>query len=291
MKNKLILGTVQFGLDYGINNTKGKPSDTTITEILNTAYTNGIHILDTAEAYGNSQERIGNYHKKGIHQFDIITKFSASVKSLPKNISERIKYNMQQLQVERLYCYMFHSFNDFSKYFEGFKTELLQLKSSGIIQNIGVSIYTNKEFEQVINTTGIDIIQLPFNLLDNNNQRGKLLKKAKEKGIEIHTRSAFLQGLFFKNLETLSGNLQELKPALQELKNVCSAQNTMADIALNYAYNQENIDYVVIGVDNASQLQANITSIEKSISEEIITAINSIIIKEITLLNPSNWRL
>lgn len=290
-KKKLILGTVQFGLNYGINNTKGKPSEDAITEILNTAYTSGIHILDTAEAYGDSQERIGKYHKKGIHQFDVITKFSASVKTLPKNISDRIQYNIQQLQVKQLYCYMFHSFNDFFTYFNDFKTELLQLKASGVLKNIGVSVYTNQEFEQVINTADIDIIQLPFNLLDNTNKRGELLKKAKKKGIEIHTRSAFLQGLFFKNTETLTGNLQELTPTLQKLQNLCSTKNSMADIALNYVYQQETIDYVVIGVDTVAQLQTNLTAVTKNISEEIITTINRIDIEENTLLNPSNWRL
>ena len=62
-KNKLILGTVQFGLDYGINNKSGIPSSNIIKQILDYAMSNGIEILDTAEAYGISQQRIGQYHQ------------------------------------------------------------------------------------------------------------------------------------------------------------------------------------------------------------------------------------
>ena len=75
--NKLILGTVQFGLDYGINNKQGQVSERSIKEILDLAFENGINILDTAEGYGDSQERIGNYHKNSSNIFNIVTKFHA----------------------------------------------------------------------------------------------------------------------------------------------------------------------------------------------------------------------
>ncbi len=197
--NKIILGTVQFGLDYGINNKAGKPTYDTIKEILDLSFKKNINFLDTAEAYGDSQEKIGNYHSHSSNVFRVITKFSPSRKDLPNNISERIKCNLNTLKVESLYSYMFHSYTDFKTYFSLFKKELLSMKNEGLIKKIGVSLNSNEEIEDVLNCNHIDLIQLPFNLLDNNNQRKKTLIKAKEKGLEIHTRSVFLQGLFLKN--------------------------------------------------------------------------------------------
>ena len=101
--NKIILGTVQFGLDYGINNKAGKPTYDTIKEILDLAFKKNINFLDTAEAYGDSQEKIGNYHLRSLNVFKVITKFSPSRKDLPNNISERIKCNLNTLKVESLY--------------------------------------------------------------------------------------------------------------------------------------------------------------------------------------------
>ena len=201
MNSKLILGTVQFGLHYGVNNTAGKPSKENIKSILDSAYNSGIQLLDTAEAYGDSQNTIGEYHNNSTNKFNVITKFSSNTEGFSLNIIERVYNNLKILDIDKLYCYMFHSFDDFNKYFEKYRKELLILKRDGIINNIGVSLYSNDELERVLKFNEITLVQLPFNLLDNNNKRGNIIKKAKAKGIEIHTRSTFLQGLFFFEYE------------------------------------------------------------------------------------------
>ncbi|MDO5978854.1 aldo/keto reductase [Flavivirga spongiicola] len=288
--SKLILGTVQFGLDYGINNNKGKPSESIIKEILDIAYEKGIQYLDTAEAYGNSQERIGTYHRKSLNKFNIITKFSSSVKELSDDIETRVLENTKILGVENLYCYMFHSFKDFNFFFEKYQKDLISLKNRKIIRKIGVSIYTNDELEKVLNFDNIDLIQLPFNLFDNNKLRGEVIRRAKVKGIEIHTRSVFLQGLFFKGKENLQGNLIDLKPYVENIENLSKNNHiSINDLALNYACNNENIDKVLIGVDDVNQLKMNLDSVNKLIDQKVFTEIDKIEVKEKKLLNPSNW--
>lgn len=289
-RNKLILGTVQFGLDYGINNTKGKPSDKTIKKILDLAYKNGIEYLDTAEAYGNSQERIGFYHKNSLNKFKIITKFSSSITKLSDDIETRILENLKSLDVDSLYCYMFHSFNDFKLFFMKYKEKLILLRNKGILNKIGVSVYTNEELEKVLDFEEINLIQIPFNLFDNSNLRGDVLRRAQKKGVEIHTRSVFLQGLFFKGKDNLQGNLKDLKLPLERVENLSEKNNILiSDIALNYAYTNNSIDKVLIGVDNEKQLSMNIESIKKRIDENVFTEINNIKIYKKELLNPSNW--
>ena len=289
MNSKLILGTVQFGLDYGVNNTSGKPSKENIKSILDFAYNSGIQLLDTAEAYGDSQNKIGEYHNNSTNKFNVITKFNSNTEGFSLNIIERVYNNLKILDVDKLYCYMFHSFDDFNKYFEKYRKDLLILKRDGIINNIGVSLYSNDELESVLKFNEITLVQLPFNLLDNNNKRGNIIKKAKAKGIEIHTRSAFLQGLFFKNTSEFTVKIKPLGPYLNLLNDLCDEHYKMNDLALNYVCNQNNIDKVLIGVDNVQQLASNMLSEKKMITKELTNNIEVIDGKETKLLNPSNW--
>jgi aryl-alcohol dehydrogenase-like predicted oxidoreductase len=286
---KIILGTVQFGLDYGVNNKNGKPNKDEVKKILDLAYENGINMLDTAEAYGNAHQVIGDYHTSGKNRFDVITKYSALRNDLPHNVSERIMNNIRQMKVDSLYAYMFHSFGDLKTYFPGFRDELLKLKKTGSIKQIGVSIYTNQEADELLNYSDIDLVQLPFNLLDNNSQRRSIFEKLKKKGMEIHTRSVFLQGLFFMDSEALPAQLVVLKPYLDQVKNIALKNNlSLNDLALNYALSQLMIDKVLMGVDSRSQLEENLSSITKANVE--YSHIDGIHVAETDLLNPAKWK-
>ena len=287
---KLILGSVQFGTKYGINNKSGKPSDKSIKSILDMAVSKGIKLIDTAEAYGDSQIRIGEYHRNFGNKFKIITKFSSSVKHLPFSILERVKNNIRILQVDNLYCYMFHSYNDFNEHFKNFERDLVYLKNQGLIGKLGVSVYSNEEIKKILEFDNVDLIQLPYNLLDNSRKRDNILKKAKKKGIEIHTRSAFLQGLFFKHLEELQNSFNEAKPYLSLIKQKAFENNiSIGKMALNYCLSNRNIDNVIVGVDSIEQLIENLNWSQNSISSDLINYINNINFKNEKLLNPSNW--
>ncbi len=286
--SKLILGTVQFGLNYGVNNQKGIPSSYEIKKILDFAFKSKINILDTAEAYGDSHERIGNYIKKTNNKFKIITKYSKLRNDLPYNIIDRVKNNLEILNIDNLYCYMFHNFNDYISFFNLFQEDLLHLKREGLIDKIGVSLHSNEEILEVLKNDNINLIQLPFNLLDNASQRKEVLIKAKSKGIEVHTRSVFLQGLFFQDLNQIKGKLLEIKKDLSIIKGILGKED-MNDLALNYAYSKEYIDCVLIGVDNVDQLKSNINTIKNCKTENFNHEIDNIIVKNNLLLNPVNW--
>ncbi|MDB4130955.1 aldo/keto reductase [Flavobacteriaceae bacterium] len=288
---KLVLGTVQFGLNYGINNQQGKPSDSSVKSILDKAYTTGITLLDTAEAYGDAQERIGLYHNKYGNKFKVITKFSSSVKNLPSNISDRVLNNIKILNIDSLYCYMFHSFNDFNNYFYEFEKDLCLLKNNGFIQKMGISLQTNEEFEKILEFDNIDLIQIPFNLLDNSNKRNEILIKAKQKGIEVHTRSVFLQGLIFKNPSDKNPIVKSLKSELEILNRIANKSNcSMEELALSYCLHQKNINNIIIGVDSINQLNDNVKAASYNICEDDIKVINNINVKDLDLLNPSLWK-
>ncbi len=284
--SEVILGTVQFGLPYGVNNLAGKPNHGQIYKMLDFAAKTNISILDTADAYGNASEIIGKYNKQNPGLFEINTKFI--IKDLPIHL--QLEQSMNILHTDQIRTYFFHNFHDFISSPQQIET-LSILKRKGMIRQIGVSVYDNNEFEIAISNTEIDLIQFPFNLLDNVCQRGILMKKAKENHKELQIRSIFLQGLFLMELSKIPINLHPLKPYLLEIRNISKKIGLHVEIlALQYANSQDYIDNIIIGVDNLTQLKRNIRIINDiPISEEITKEVNKINVKETTLLSPKNW--
>ena len=290
MINKLVLGTVQLGLDYGINNQLGKPSLQKAFEILNMAFEKGINILDTAEAYGDSHEIIGKFHKAYPNKpFQIITKLDANSDVLPDYFLEHIKSNCKTLCVERLHGYMFHNYNSFKDKIVLYE-KLLQAKENQLIERAGISLYTNNELEDVLkHYPDFDFIQIPFNLFDNASKRQHILERAKAKNIEIPTRSVFLHGLFFKQNNTLSKKLKPLKPHLEHLNRIKEEYSLNTEtLALQYVIQKQYIDRGLIGVETPEQVLSNIriSANTKQVPHDLIDEIDII---EVELLNPSNW--
>nr|WP_321234152.1 aldo/keto reductase [uncultured Psychroserpens sp.] len=287
LNNKLILGTVQMGLAYGINNTIGKVSLEESHAILEHAYDNGITILDSAEAYGNAHEVIGSFHKKNPTKlFEVITKLPHQ---FDVEINDKVDAYLNDLHVRQLHALLFHSYSSYKENIKNFNS-LIQLKASGKIKHIGVSVYTNEEIEEVLLNEEVDIIQLPFNLFDNSNLRGDIIAKAKTKGKTIHTRSALLQGLFFKDIDSDNQTVKSLKTELMQLSSITkNRKSSIAKLALNYCIHQRSIDNVLIGVDSKAQLVNNISVLSPTIDQDIIQEINNIKVSNINLLNPSLW--
>jgi aryl-alcohol dehydrogenase-like predicted oxidoreductase len=282
--SKIILGTVQFGLNYGINNSLGKPSESEVFSILDTAWENNIAYLDTADAYGDAIQIIGKYHNLRNHRFKILSKFK-EVKL--GHLKEKAIIALNYLHVDYLEVYSFHSFNDFlaSEYL---CKELLSLKEEKLIIKTGISVYTNIEFEKAINSGFFDVIQIPYNVLDNSNIRGILIESARKKGIEVHTRSAFLQGLFFMN--KLPQKLIPLENYIEKIKSLSIREAIpIQELALSYCVYNPLINNVLIGVDTKEQLLSNLINIrEQKDAFDFID--KNILVKEIELLNPVNWK-
>lgn len=282
----IILGTVQFGLNYGINNTRGKISIQEVHRILDFAYYKGITTLDTATGYGDSEEIIGNYLVSNPNKkFDLITKVNSSEISLEKQLYK----SLQKLKVDKVEVLMLHSFDLYEK----FKSQLntfCQKNKGKLFNELGVSVYTNEELGVISLDPIIDRIQTPFNLLDNELKRGDTYTEIKSKGKVIDTRSVFLQGLFFKNTNTMPANLEPLREPLEKLKRIAASESlSIEELAIGYASSMNFIDNILIGVDSLDQLKKNMNVLLNSISKELVDEINSISIQNRNLLNPSLW--
>lgn len=290
MLNKLILGTVQLGLPYGINNLQGQPSLEQACSLLKIAYNNGIQCLDTAEAYGNAQEVIGHFHRNSTEKFSVISKYKGLSDSQPEiDFQQHFLQNLEQLQVPFLEAYLFHNFNLYQTF--SYWPALKQLQAEGYIRKIGVSLYTNEQAQQVAQDERIRIIQLPYNLLDNFSLRGPILSLLKNEGKEVHVRSVFLQGLFYKDRSRL-GNLSTLQENLLQLDRLADMERcSIGALAMAYCLRQPLIDRVLIGVETEVQLMENIAiaAAAVQVQESVLTTIDSIQVTTPQLLNPSNW--
>lgn len=288
MIDKVVLGTVQLGMSYGINNTEGKPNEQDSLNILREAFAGGIRTLDTARAYGSALQVIGNYHKTSHETFKIINKFHANSTQLSRDV----QVELDELQIRQFEAYLFHAFNDFRNATPHLMADLTDLKSRSLVSKIGVSVYDNEQFKLAIESDAIDLIQFPYNLFDNASKRGEMIREAKSKGKELHVRSVFLQGLFFMEETRLSEKMKVLGPYLNSIKLMAQKENIgMPELALSYVLNTEGIDKVLIGVDSLDQLRSNLSVIAKvtTLSKALKTSIDAIDVKETDLLSPVNW--
>ena len=184
---------------------------------------------------------------------------------------------------------MFHNYDDFLKTSQYQLEKLLEHK--GIkFKKLGISVYTNEQIDEVCKTKIFQTIQMPFNALDNNNIRGEAMRMMKTNGIEIHTRSVFLQGLFFMPLENIPAKLEPLTSYLSRMNQISSHyQVGKSALALHYNLSNQLISGVLMGVDSVKQLEQNIALINAQIPQLAFDAIDEIQVKESSLLNPATW--
>ena len=281
---KLALGTVQFGVDYGINNSHGQISRSEAEGIVDYAFKHGVSVLDTARSYGHAETAIGEILllNPSYRNIEVVTKISYdSSLSLSQNIAVSCK-NLKRNFIDTV---LFHSFEDYNLY-----SDTIDVEEKLNFGKLGISVYTNAEIEGILEDSRIEVIQVPFNLLDNEFQRGEILRLAKSKGKEVHTRSSFLQGLFFKNANDISSNLIGLLNELESIRELCKDYNlSVSDLALQYCLSKDYIDKVIIGVDTLGHLQINIKSCNTVLPQELVIEVDKIAVKAVELLNPSNW--
>ncbi len=288
MSNKLILGSAQFGMDYGINNATGKIPKTEVFEILKYAFQNGINILDTAPVYGEAHKIIGEFHKEYNQiRYKVITKIPAN--HPVENLEELVDSFLIELNIDCIEVLHFHSINDYISCEKQMISEVFtRLKISKKVKSFGVSIYENSEAD-LLNRELIDVVQLPFNLLDNINQRGVLIKELNQQKYEIHTRSVFLQGLLLKN--AIDSPIKELIPYLVNVETILQeTPSSKQALALQYCLTQERIDHVLIGVDSLAQLKVNLEHSKSHLREILIQQIDQIQVENCEQLNPVNWK-
>lgn len=253
---KLGLGTVQFGLEYGISNQNSICDDAELLQILELAQKSKIKILDTASSYGNAEERIGKSMK--MPPFKIVTKVNADLQTEynPKTTIQAIQLSLKNLNLESLYgCLCHHPRTMTSDAGKQLRSHLSALKNYGFFEKIGVSIYDLQDVDHIIESGGIDLVQVPLNLFDQRFFQSSALHKLKDKNIEIHVRSVFLQGLLLMPEDLAIEKKPDAIDYIRRLNHFSKNINiSKLSLALGFISNIAEVDHIIVGVTSRSQL-------------------------------------
>lgn len=263
---KLCLGTVQFGMDYGIQG-NGQPDLSKAIEILTTAYDAGIRTYDTASAYGNAEHVLNIFlSQSSIHRKNV--RIISKTKSSDLQILNDAKSSLENIGIPYLDGCLLH---DADLVFSSNAVQNMRcLKETGMTKEIGVSVYTPEQALKCLDYDFVDIIQVPYNIMDRRLDKCNFFTKAKSLGLDIYVRSVLLQGLLMMNTSKLPPNMKFAEPYIQQYQTICKNNGiTTFEGAVGYVLQHGDIDYLVFGVDNLNQLKEYIAYSRKQEEKEI----------------------
>ena len=294
----LSLGTVQLGLNYGINNANGKPSQETANAILDAAIEGGINTLDTAAAYGDSEVVIGNWLKTvpAEKRPFIVTKAvhldQSSPENLRKDLFARVRASKERLGVERLDLLMLHHFDEYLLNKELFRDLMQELKESGEVRFTGASAYSTDDYAELA-ATGFDATQIPLNLFDWGQIENGGIKKLERAGMMVFVRSVYLQGLVFQKPENLAPRMEFARPTLEKFRFLCDKYDLApATLAQSFALSVPGVTGLVLGSETVEQVKQNVELVEQAVklSDEQMAEIRELFLDTPEqVLTPSLW--
>jgi aryl-alcohol dehydrogenase-like predicted oxidoreductase len=286
--NRLALGTVQFGMNYGIANQSGQVTPDEARSIVALSRASGLDTLDTAMSYGDSEQRLGQI---GVNDWRIVSKLPAvptGCSDISRWVGTAVDESLQRLKTDKLYGLLLHRPQQLmERDGDQLYLALQGLKRDGRVRKIGISIYDPSELTGILDSYRIDLVQAPFNVLDRRLIETGWLQRLSEQDTELHVRSVFLQGLLLMrpvDRPPQFSRWSALWARWDEWLAHCGL--TPLQACLRYALSFQQISKVIVGVDSPRQLNE---IIEASVGP-LPRGPDEICINEVELLNPANWR-
>ena len=287
MISKIIIGTANFGIDYGIKNTDGKVSDIELNQIVKTMQATGIDKFDSAIDYLESHQVLG---KIGIKDFKVDTKLPSllpDVKDIDKWVNDQILQALEDLSVEKLNSIYFH--NPMQLLNEDFAEKavkaITRIKKEGLINQIGVSIYDPMIFEKLPILSEFDVIQAPLNIFDRRIIDSGWLERLHKEDIKVIARSVFLQGLLLMEGSERPDYFSKWDELLEYDNWIENMNVSRVEACMQFVFSIPQIDGVIIGVDNAHQLQ----EISDYLKPAILEFPDNLVSNDEGLIDPNNW--
>lgn len=290
---RLALGTAQFGLDYGITNRAGRVEEHEVAAILALAAKSGIDTIDTARLYGDSEAAIGKAWPYGA-DFHVITKTpkfddAADAAHAAAQLKSAFEQSLKALRRTRIHGLLVHNPQDLLGPFgSALWADLEALKDSGRVAKIGVSVYEPDEIDAALDRYPVDIVQLPFNAVDQRFAEAGHLDRLVQAGVEIHARSVFLQGLLLAPSDTIQSRFGPLRSAVEQLDKAFANRGlSRLEGLLAGVLSRGEIGRIVVGVTSADELAAIINAAERAES----VGFHAIDLPPIDpqYLNPTRW--
>ena len=292
------LGTVQFGVNYGIQG-NGQPQHEAVYKMLSYAIDHGIEQFDTASAYGEAEDVLGGYvraYADKAAKMNIVSKLkpdafvNADKKEWARVAVENANESLRRLGISHFSAYLFH--NASFIFDKDAVNALNTVKNERLASRIGVSIYTPEEAMKALEYHQIGAIQIPYNLFDRRLDKCGFFKKAKEKGVTVYARSSLLQGLAVMDPDNLPERVAFARDYLLEYDAICKSFSvSKLNAAIAYVAQKNGIDYVVFGVDNQQQLEEYISLEHNTLPEEMVKQIDKVFYDAPEkLVNPVLWK-
>jgi len=282
-QHKLMLGTVQFGQQYGVANRTGVPGDEELKRIKHEAELLGINSLDTASSYGGSEEVIGQLFDDSWH---VTTKcfLQSESKDLYAELKSQIEKSLQHLNRSSLNIVLLHRASDVDLGWDS----LRRLRDEGIVKKIGVSLYYEDDLSPVLFLPDLDVVQIPLNVFDQRFIQSGILERFKTSGVEVQVRSVFLQGLLLMPPQERPSYFTPWADKFMALERYLQQENiSAAELCLNFSLQLAEVDKVIMGVDSAKQL----AELGRCVLDKSIDIPQSLSCSDPKLLNPSLWKL
>ena len=285
--SKIALGTAQFGLPYGISNVNGQVERAEINQIFKQARTAGITMLDTAIAYGNSEENIGATDSEG---FEVVTKLpplTGAVTSVSQWVRSQIENSLIKLKRSSVYGLLLHNPADLlGVYGDELYASLALLKEEGLVEKIGISIYTPTELDSLIPTYMPDIVQAPLNVFDRLLETSGWLSRLSKMNVEVHVRSVFLQGLLIQKPNERPANFEKWNQEFVNFDSWIESRHVSPLTAcLGHVLSYPEISKVLVGVTSSNEL-AEIIAATTGESQRAPDNLRS---SDLELIQPINW--
>ena len=291
MIHRLVFGTVQLGMPYGISNNRGKPDFKSACEIINAAFGHGITRFDTAQAYGDSEKVLGRIFKKYkmCSQVKVYSKLHPALDLRNKNaVQESVDNSLNRLKIDQLEGLLLHHEEGIQFWDKGLGDVLYELVTKGKVKSIGASFYTPQKAIDALSIDGIEIIQVPGNILDQRFENCGIFSKAKECNKDVFVRSVLLQGILLMPLDRVPASMKHVSVYLERLEQMALDMNlSRQELVLSYAATRWPSAFVLFGAESAEQVIDNVRVFLKKtfvkIDENIFDNVPE------NVLNPMLW--
>ena len=292
--SRLVLGTAQFGMRYGIANKIGQPDFLSVQSIVAEVWESGVREFDTAQAYGESERVLGKVLSSlGIaREAKVISKLHPAIDHQNSNaLNLALQQTLARLGLPNLYGLMLHTEDLLDIWETGLKDTLDKFIEQGLVERIGVSVYSPQKAARALRTNGISLVQLPSNLLDRRFENAGVFHEAKSFGKEIYVRSVFLQGLLLMNASDLPASMRFATTVAERLINFADDTGfSLKQLALGYVRSAYPEQKVLLGCETLEQVRENLEIWSKETPRDIVDRVRREFqdIPE-KILNPSLW--
>ncbi len=291
--SRLVLGTAQLGMPYGISNKTGKPDFPTALSIIRTAWESGITEFDTARNYGDSEQVLGKVFAK----LGITRKVKVSTKVNLLEIGERkilhnlVEESLRHLNISKLECLLLHSENTLDTLDDSLKESLQALVQKGYVRYLGISVYSPDRARRALENDLFDAIQIPTSILDRRFYFAGVFKLAEERHRQIYIRSVFLQGLALMKREDVPAKMANVRHVLMKLEDLATRYGLSRQaIALLYVKNRFSDAKVIFGAEKPEQVLQNTRYWQLKPSPDLLSDVDDAFQElDESILNPATW--